>query len=327
MIHNFDIEKYLSLVKNNYSNSNGFDYYFADIQKSIEFCKNSHSLEIFTFTEETDYEISGHVSLIKDNKSDNGTSFFGFFECIENEEVFFRLWNKLIDKAKKLDIKKLFGPINGCIWFQYRFISYTTDEIYFPSEPLTNKYYNEFFKKLENINEIEYHSAFRQKFDTIVKITETSFNLALNQSFKIEKIDKPTLEDLKQIYSISQIVFSQNWGFYDISFEDFLNLYSSDKIEKYISSIYLLLKNEKLIGFCTNISFGKTLIMKTIAVLPEFQSLGLGNALVYKVHFDAINQGVEKIIYALVRKTNKVKYFPTDDIQVFREYTAFELII
>jgi N-acetylglutamate synthase-like GNAT family acetyltransferase len=63
--------------------------------------------------------------------------------------------------------------------------------------------------------------------------------------------------------------------------------------------------------------------MKTIAVLPTMQQMGIGNALVFKVHTDAIHSGIEKIIYALIRKDNQVKHFPTDHITIFREYCTY----
>jgi len=71
----------------------------------------------------------------------------------------------------------------------------------------------------------------------------------------------------------------------------------------------------------------QTLILKTICILPEYQGLGLGNALAYKIHLDAQKEGFKKVIYALIREDNKVKNFPKDDTLIFRRYAAFEFKI
>ena len=317
-------QKYLNFVEKNYSQLTGFDYFFSDIKKSIEFCKNNN-IEIFDFEIINNKDLLACISLFYDKN--NETAIFGFFECIDDEIIFKEIWEKLFIKAKQLGIKKLIGPINANTWFQYRCISFTDNENFFPSEPLSKKYYSLFFSKISGIKVIDYHSAYRKNFDTIIKITESSYNLAINQNFRIETVETPNFEQIKQIYQLSKIIFSQNWGYQEISFENFLNLYNKEKIDKYVASIYLLLSENTIIGFASNLMFSNTLIMKTIGILPEYQSQGLGNALVHKIHLDAVNKGVEKIIYALVKKTNKVKYFPTDDIQVFREYSAFELEI
>ena len=67
--------------------------------------------------------------------------------------------------------------------------------------------------------------------------------------------------------------------------------------------------------------------MKTIAVDPEYQQMGIASGLVHVVHSEAKSVAIRKIIYALVRKTNKIKYFPTDDVKILREYAGFEFRI
>ena len=66
------------------------------------------------------------------------------------------------------------------------------------------------------------------------------------------------------------------------------------------------------------------LIMKTIAVLPEFQKQGLANALVYAVHNEAQKTDKEYVIYALINKQNKIQHFPKDKVVIFKEYSSYE---
>ena len=67
-----------------------------------------------------------------------------------------------------------------------------------------------------------------------------------------------------------------------------------------------------------------TLTLKTICVLPVYRGLGLGNALAYKIHLDAKNNGFKKIIYALIREGNSINNFPKEGTVIFRRYAAFE---
>jgi N-acetylglutamate synthase-like GNAT family acetyltransferase len=60
-----------------------------------------------------------------------------------------------------------------------------------------------------------------------------------------------------------------------------------------------------------------------MAILPEYQGKGLGNALVHKIHAGAKQQGVESMIYALIRDTNKIQHFPTDDARVISRYACY----
>lgn len=320
-------KRFDKFIKDLYSHHKTFDFFYSDYQKSINFCLNSQNIENHLISIEDKNEIFAQIVLIINKQFDENIAFFGFFECVNNEKIFFDIWNKLVEKAKELNIRKLQGPINGSIWFQYRCRISIIDEEIFPSEPLIKEYYTDFFRKLKNIREIEYHSAYRKKFSTIISLTEKSYNNALDNNFEIIVKNNLQIHEIKTIFEISKTIFSTNWAYSNISWEEFLTLYNSEKIEKYISSIYLLKKYNEIIGFCTNLSYNKTLIMKTIAVLPEYQTLGLGNAIVHKVHYDAEKDKIDKIIYALVRKTNKVKYFPTDDIKVFREYIGFEIEI
>ena len=83
--------------------------------------------------------------------------------------------------------------------------------------------------------------------------------------------------------------------------------------------------NQKLIGFCNYIENDvNTLIFKTIGILPDYQKMGIANAVVYKMHADAIDSKYTKIIYALVKDDNRVKNMPNPDVKLFRSYASYE---
>ncbi len=76
-----------------------------------------------------------------------------------------------------------------------------------------------------------------------------------------------------------------------------------------------------------NIETNNFLIMKTIAVIADFQQQGIGNALVYAVLSEAKKSGKKYVIYALINKQNKIQHFPQDEVKILREYCSFEFEI
>jgi predicted GNAT family acetyltransferase len=318
------LNPYFEWLNELYNKDSGFDFFISDKKKAVEFCiRNSFTISFIEITENN--KLIAHVALILNNQLPKEEAFFGFFECINNKEVFQSLWKNLISLAKKNGVKKLLGPVDGAIWFQYRINSMFSNEERFPSEPISQKHYPELLKTVNPINEVLYHSAFRKKFDAIIQITERSYNKAINQGFEIKLIENLNDNLLKDIYNLSLDLFKQNWGYTPISYNDFISLYDNKKFSNFINSIYTVTKDNMLIGYCVNMHFNKSLIIKTIGISNEFQGQGIGNALVYKVHSDAVKSGkIHKVIYALIKKENKVKHFPTDDIQIFREYSSFE---
>jgi ribosomal protein S18 acetylase RimI-like enzyme len=318
---------YLKLIDNNYSQGAAKNYYLNDIKKGIEYTSNSIYQAPYFYIAETDGIIFGSIALIIDSRLEKQSCIFGFFECSDDNEIFNKLWKTICLKANELNMSKIMGPINGTIWHQYRVISYDSNETFFPSEPLCKNYYLTLFKLKNPLNQIEYHSATRTNYDIIIKHTENSYIQAHNNGITVEKINHVDNIIAKKLFELSRLIFTKGWGYVPLDFEEFLKLYNSEKIENYIGSVYLARHQDEIIGFCTNIEFQHTLVMKTIGVLPEFQRLGVANSLVHKVHIDAKQNQISQIIYALVRKENNIQYFPKDEIKVLREYVAFEFII
>ena len=133
------------------------------------------------------------------------------------------------------------------------------------------------------------------------------------------------MEELGGIANISRTVFTESWSYIELNTREFLHLYSGERSTINLHALYLLYKESDIVGFCSVYKENDaTLICKTIAVLPQYQGMGLGNALAYTVHDDAEKAGFKKMMYALIRAGNKIKNFPQDGAVVFRRYAAFE---
>ncbi len=318
----------LGFLDRTYGTHKNYDLFLNDFKKAFAYCVESSNIKFIPFIIEKDKEMLGHISLILDQRLGPATAFFGFFELVNDKAVFDLLWTELCSEAKKKGIKMLLGPVNGSIWHQYRNISKSDTSEYFNSEPMSQKHYFAFLKGSNAIKEIEYHSAYRENFAAVMSKIKTSESILKDSGFTIEQEEKMDLGKLIKIAHLSKTVFSKSWGFTELTKEEFLKLYPSDKIEENLNKLYILYKREEIIGYCSTIIEDKdTLICKTICILPEYQGLGLGNALAFRVHKDAISDGYSKIIYALVRTDNKIKNFPQNDVVIFRNYSTFEFKI
>lgn len=318
---------YIVLVKKFYAKYNAFDYFLNDIKAAMQFCSANKSQEVTTISAYKKQQLCGHIALISKKKAQNSPAFFGFFECENNQEGFDKLWENLIETAQKQNIQTLIGPVDGAIWFPYRVISSDTNENYFPSEPLSQTYYVDFLRNKKPVKELVYHSAYRQKYDAILNETRKSLEICKANNLKISQNNRITPEILFQLYELSTLIFSSNPAYTPISFDEFTRLYSAQKIEKYITALWLAYSDDNLVGFCSNMLYDNSLIMKTIGIHPDYQKKGIASAMIYQIHKKAQEENLQKIIYALVRKDNRVKHFTKENIQVFREYSAFVYVV
>lgn len=309
---------YFALLAQFYGDSDASLQFASDTRKGLEkIMADTEKPPIFLHAHRQGLFV-GQIALIPTSDSN---AFFGFFECID-EDCFTLLWENLLNEARAIGITSLFGPVNGTIWHPYRVVSSSTDEPFFPSEPNSKLEYAEWLAKQKPHQALEYHSAYRTDYTPIIEATRTSYQIALDNGVVIGT-EAVGIENIQELYSLAVVVFSQNPGYAHLSLDEFVSLYSSEKINQNRAALYTARIDGKLLGFCLNLEYNQTLVMKTIAVAPSTQQKGIGNALVHKIHIDAVASGLKKVIYALVRKDNNVRHFPMEKVTVFREYAAY----
>ncbi len=314
------------LLREKYGNNVNFDYFLRDFNKSYDFCLNNDNISFYPIAGFEGEELRAHIALIIDKRLSAGEAFFGFLEIPDDSQVFDSMWSSLMEEAHNRGISVLKGPINGSIWHQYRCIKETDGSPLFKTEVFSELYYHDFLKSKKPSSEADYFSASREPYDIVLKLVDPgSFNMLSQHGFRIEAVKQVPPAQLKTIADISRWVFKENWGYTELNDQEFIDLYSSEKLKDYLDSLYLLYKGTELIGYCSTSEENKsTLTLKTICVLPVYRGLGLGNALAYKIHLDAKNNGFKKIIYALIREGNSINNFPKEGTVIFRRYAAFE---
>lgn len=335
---NLEIKKYLpaskpslkliDLIRQKYCGAKNLGYFMDDFDRAFGYCAENKNIHFEPIAVYSGAEIKAHIALIKDYRLKSDEAFFGFFETAEDIEVFNLLWTALAEAAKNNGIPVLKGPIDGSVWHQYRVVKQSDGSDFFKSEMICEPYYYNLLTTKEVKAEINYYSAYRENFSAILNAGQSAYTKLSRVGFSIQEIENVTSDNLQAIVMLSQQVFRNNWGFTELTNKEFAQLYSSKKLESHLSKLYFLYKGDDVIGFSTILKEDdSTLIFKVICVLPEYHGLGLGNALAFKVHLDAKEDGIKKIIYALIKEDNNIKNFPKDDAVIFRKYAAFEFSI
>ena len=310
------LTKYVNHISKTFSNQNNLNQFINQIKFSYDWTISN----MLCFSIEIENE---QAIIMKKNNSDQ-EGYFGFLK-IENSIENSLLWSKIVEVASKFNIKKLKGPIQGSTYFPYRFISFSNGMDFFKGEFFSMPSENDYILSLKPDNIIKYKSAIREDFNEILKITKPVYNKLVEKGLRIEFVNNPDLDFYKEIYKITNIIFSENWGYENLSFEEFLKFANSSQSIQSKLSLHKVMFKDKLVGFSRYVEESDDIItFKTAAILPEYQKMGLGIAIAYKGHEDAIDLGYKKAIYALVRFNNRVDRMPQPDLINFREYSSYE---
>lgn len=303
------------------------DVLMRDYEAAYAFAASSPDVELVPLIAEGVGSV-GHAALMLDRRLPEGDAFLGFFEAPDREEAFSALLSGLRDAARERGVKRLLGPVSGSIWHTYRVVSESDGTERFTGEPIAPNYYRTRFDEQKPAAAIGYHSGYRERFDAILKAGKDAYAKLGAAGFRIEQLEAVPVDMIGAIGALSSQVFKGSWGYTDIGAAEFLKLYSPDALARILDALFVLYRRDTLVGYCSVLRGAHNeKILKTIAVLPAYQGVGLGNALAYAVHEDAVRHGVKRLIYALVRDDNRIKDFPKRDAVVFRRYAAYEFLV
>ena len=254
---------------------------------------------------------------------------------IDGNEVGLELLNKCEEIFREKGISKIVAPMNGNTWKQYRTIKQTSDEPPFLMENVSPIEFNEIFETAGYYETGTYTST-KGKIENYYndEVLDEIDRIIQNEGITIRTLDKNNgVEDLRKIYNVSVESFARNPFYTPIDERDYLEQYTSylDKVDE--DFILIAEKDGKEIGFLFAIpnliemqTMGKidSLILKTIAVLPEYENLGLGNAMTRIIARKAIDKGYKNWIFAFMYKDNtSQKLAQRNGTHTIREYALY----
>lgn len=254
---------------------------------------------------------------------------------VKTEKVGIKIINKCEEILKSKDVKIIVAPMNENTWKKYRTLKFSNGDALFALENVNPIEHNDFFIK-SGFKELYTYSSTKG----LIKDAYTSKSLDImeekikNEDIKIRKFDKTNyIKDLKKIYNISIESFKRNPLYTDVKEEDFIKQY-----EQYIQLIdedliLIAEKNNEEIGFVFCIpdfnelkNAGKisTVIVKTIAVIPKYERLAIGNVCLRKISQIARNKKYEKWIFAFMYSNNtSQKMAKRNKTEIIREYALY----
>lgn len=269
-----------------------------------------------------------HTPTFKNYKTAAIGNFFA-----EEDKAGISLLDYASERLKEQGFDYVVGPMNGDTWHSYRLV---TDAGKYP--PFFMEYYtpetwpkmfsSTGFKKIASYStakaiDIEYEDESARKFGAKkddLELVIRPFDVAQAKA------------ELTAMHTLSLQSFSRNFLYTDISLPDFLRLY--EKIVPYVDPDFFLLAEHQgnLVGFIFAIpdflqkqrgEAVDTLIIKTVAKIPDRTYAGLGNYLVHKIHRQAITKGFKSVIHALMHDNNASRAISDKSAQTIRKYALY----
>ena len=296
--------------------------------------------EIVIFNDESNIVI-GSLHLWHNRPDYNGrkTSYIGnvnIYEKYRKDEE--QLFNKVFEELKKEGIEIIIGPLNGTTWNTYRYVTEKGSRRQFLLEPWNEDYSVSLFEKLDFKHLAGYISTVMEGMNSdgrknLNKKIEKLKKFDYYEDIRVESAEnKDLLTVLNKVYDLTVEAFKNNFLYSELEREIFLKMYLSyeDKIiKKFFKMLYL---RDELIGYVfgipdyTELGYkGKidTIILKTIAVSPEYNGKGMGYILINSLVEEAEKEGYENVIYALMHESNVSKNIGLLLGNVLRKYTLF----
>lgn len=260
-------------------------------------------------------------------------SLIGHFEASSAESA-----NAIIYEACRILSTKhsdfVVGPMDGSTWKSYRFVSDKGTLSPFFLEPVNPESYPEYFRQ-------QGFSLFSEYSSSRCTIANEAHPLIKKRSVELHAkgvifrtvCPEDIRRDLQRIYRLSLICFENNLLYMPISEETFLQQYRPLEVTLMPQALLLAERDEELVGYALNVpdllqaasgSPVDTIILKTLACLPDPELRGLGSVLVNRCETFAREElHYRYTIHALMHCGSRSHTISNPDAQTIRRYGLF----
>ena len=240
----------------------------------------------------------------------------GYIGCFEmgDKESGKRQLEDYIRQLKDAGHKRIIAPIDGDTWHNYRLMNWSNGTPVFPLELQNPLWYNDIYKELGFKPLMKYRSD-SFIIDNIKPLVNDGSSLSIRNFCD---------GDLKIIYDISLQSFDKNFLYSDITFEEFKKLY--EPILPLIDQELVIIAEVSGIpaGFMFSFIANNVQILKSIAILPNFRSSGVGTKLINHVLLAEQRKDAKTAIAALMSEgNNSNKIVSKYNSEKIREYTLY----
>ena len=276
-------------------------------------------------------EIVGRIAALNNSEltfKAEKTGLFGYFDFFKDSEAARLLLEAACDHLRSKGCVRCVGPMNGNTWQSYRVTLRDENPPLF-LDNYHKKYYHDFYleQPLEEIASYITTRIPRDKF-SFGRVDNLAENVEA-QGITVRSLNLNDYEaELHRIHTISRNSFAQNLLYTPISLQEFNLLYL--QIRDMVDPQFVLLAEHGRdpVAFIFALrdphnSTAKSLLIKTLAVVPNHQSYGLGGYLTQLLHQKAHNGGVDQVFHLLMHSSNVSTKISASASEIYRRYALF----
>jgi GNAT superfamily N-acetyltransferase len=225
------------------------------------------------------------------------------------------------------------GPMDGSTWYRYRLVTERGDEPPYFLEPDNPDDWPGHFLRAGFTPLAHYHSARAEELDVRDPRCADAGRRLAESGVRFRPFDPEGFEgELRRIHAVSLACFADNFLFTPIAEEDFLALYVPLRPALRPELFPLAERDGRLVGFLFGVPDflpqrrGRpvdAVIIKTLAVHPECQGLGLGGYLMDGLHQTAHAAGYRSVIHALMHDDKPIGRLSRRSARVIRRYALY----
>ena len=229
------------------------------------------------------------------------------------------------------------GPMDGSTWRSYRLITRSTDQPRFFLEPDNSPEWVEHFVESGFEPLATYFSALNDNLEQTDPRIQRHVDRLFHMGITLHSLRREDFEhEVKRMMSVARAAFRDNLLYSDPEESEFVDTYHPLLDRVPLELIWLAEHSGRPVGFAFGIpdfcerARGeriRTLIVKTLAVVPERQYAGLGKMLLAELQQRARSLGFTRAIHALVRDAEHLKRISRRYAVPIREYTLFAKVL
>jgi len=223
------------------------------------------------------------------------------------------------------------GPMDGNTWRRYRFITRRGSEPPFFLEPDNPDEYPGYFETAGFAPLARYYSNLDP--DLGWELAEPLKERLARRGVHVRPLDPADFAaELERIYTISVAAFTNNFLYSPISRDEFMAMYTRVQSAVQPELVLFAEYRHQPVGFVFAIGDllhggaggrAETVIIKSMAVLPEWNGRGVGPLLMAAVTANARALGYQRGIHALMHESNRSRGLSGHHGAMIREYTLY----
>ncbi len=288
-----------------------------------------HALHVITDVD----LVLGRIGIyLNDYYIKEGIAFLGAYECIQDIELSNQLLNSAIHDLTLLGIKKIYGPIDGSTWNNYRFKENSSKDFFM--EPSQAHWYPDFWKGFG----FKDFQAYQSRILNLELFDSNHINGLRkeleNKNIKFRHLDHNNIDkDLDSLARFNLKEFENSLLYSPVNVNSFKTKYKSILHLLDLELILLAELEDELVGFVFMLPDLKCkkkekCIIKTIAKKKDKKYNKLAWFMSHYVQMKAKEKGFKYVIHALMRDDNasvKLSLFEKTELYSTYKLLSYEM--